>query len=510
LLLTLCIAAVGFAGLSYRLGKVNHDLRESNAREADARKHLFAALEAVASGGAEDHLVGQRDLTPRQREFYETLVKQFRALADAAPGDDDTQRQVANAMTALGGLKNRMGDPDAAVAILHDAIRRQQTLRDRNPSDPDLTADLARSQWVLGHALEQKEEWAAADAAFGTTVELLDPIVQVDPDRLRDLRVLGSAKKCLAITHSAVRKRGSADWLERGLADLERLLAKTPDDPWARFEAADCLHLIAGARSGRGDYPAAKEACDRGLAYLEPLVRRPSAEIHYLSVEAKLLVNRAATMAALKDLPAAHGDYDSAAKKLSAILDRSPGQHSVRRQLGLAQMKRGQLFDESGDQPAALKQFDDATATFQRLADDQPRVPNHRHNLAWVCEERSRVLIKLGRHKEARTNLAECLRVWEPLAKEYEGKNYWYALGIADTIVSQLLLPPADCPYQTPDEREAAAVKAIANLNAAVASGWRPSARTLKEYKTSTKWEWFRTRADFREYMAAVEKLATK
>ena len=88
------------------------------------------------------------------------------------------------------------------------------------------------------------------------------------------------------------------------------------------------------------------------------------------------------------------------------------------------------LADRLKDCLSALGRFDEAIEVFQRLKTDQPKLPNHLHNLAWVYEERARLLIELAKFKEARADLTECLKLWEPLTAEYSGKNPWYPLEI--------------------------------------------------------------------------------
>ena len=97
------------------------------------------------------------------------------------------------------------------------------------------------------------------------------------------------------------------------------------------------------------------------------------------------------------------------------ILEQAVSQHSARSQLGVTLLKYGQLLGRDGYQPDAIGRFDEAIKVFQRLIADQPKMPSHPHNLAWVHEERAHVLIELERFKEARADLNECLKAWEPL-----------------------------------------------------------------------------------------------
>ena len=80
------------------------------------------------------------------------------------------------------------------------------------------------------------------------------------------------------------------------------------------------------------------------------------------------------------------------------------------------------------------------------------------------------------------------------------------SLGVADAATGLLRLPYEHCVYCTDDQREAAAGKVVDHLKRAYAAGWRPSAKTLREYDASEKWEAFRSRDDFVAYLAMIEK----
>ncbi len=506
LLVTLCAALVGFVILSVRLVQTNNQLLATSKLEAVARKQLFQALETVVSGGAEDHLASQKEMTPRQREFYETLVRQFRSLAASAPGDDDTQIQVAMAMTALGGLKNRMGEPDEGEIILRDSVRRHQAVLKRRTKDQDTEVSLARSFWTLGNALEQKEDWEQAGGSFENAVALLEPIVREHPDRLSDIRILASAQISRGVTRQqAGNIEAGMIWFEAGLAELEELLMQTPNDAWVRFSASDCLNLMGRALLERKSFDSAKDAYDRGLELIAPLLNKPEVEWNFRMVASRLYVGRALSFYELDERPSARNDFEIGIAGFRQILEKAASQHTARSQLGLALLKYGQLLSRDGSQPAAIGRFDEAIVVFQRLIAEQPKMPSHLHNLAWVHEERAHVLIQQERFKEAKTDLTECLKLWEPLTAAYSGKNPWYPLGVSDSTFSLLLLPTDECPFQTIEQLEQAATKVVTHLNAALEAGWEPTRKKRIEFQTDAKWARFRQRIDFQEFLARTD-----
>ncbi len=507
LLAALLIAVSCLAVLSSRLVSANSNLQVAVDRAADARRQLFKALDSVISGGAEDHLSSQKEISPRQREFYETIVRQFKILADSAPMDDNAQLEVSAALTALGGLKNRIGDVNDAETILQDAITRQSSVQKRRPFDAAVIAGLAKSYWTLGHCLEQKDEWEKAAEAFESAVTLLEPLLQQYPDRLSDQRVFASALISIGVTRQNSGDVGAGmATFQSGLSALEAILAQAPHDPWARYSQADCLHLIGRVLADRGDYAESKITYERGLESIAPLIAGPETELHFRTIAAKLHVSRALSIREIDSSHLAIDELTIGIDGLRQIISQSAGNHSVRRQLGLAILRAGQWFHSAGEYEKAIERFTEAEETFQRLVADQPDRPNHRHNVAWVYEERSRTLVESGRYAAARDDLLECLKIWEPLSAENGRSNPWYALGVADAATGLLRLPYEHCVYCTDDQREAAAGKVVDHLKRAYAAGWRPSAKTLREYDASEKWEAFRSRDDFVAYLAMIEK----
>ena len=296
--------------------------------------------------------------------------------------------------TVLAGLKNRMGEPGEGEIILRDAVRRHQAVLKRRKKDQDIEASLARSFWTLGHSMEAKEDWEQASGSFESAVALLEPIVRDHPDKLSDIRILASAQISLGVNRQYA---GNMDagmiWFEAGLAELEKLLLQTPDDAWVRFSASDCLNLIGRALQERQSFDRAKEAFNRGLELIAPLLKKPEVELQFRMVASRLYVGRAMSSYVLNQRESARSDFEMGIASFKLILEQSAAQHSARSQLGLALLKYGQLLGRDGFQTAAIGRFDEAIEVFQRLIADQPKMPNHLHNLAWVHEERAHVLI---------------------------------------------------------------------------------------------------------------------
>lgn len=502
LLGALLLAVVGLTFLSRRLTSANRDMRVAIDRASDARSQLFKALDSVISGGAEDHLSSQKEISPRQREFYETIVKQFQVLADSAPGDDKTQIEVSAALTTLGGLKNRIGDLDQAEVILREAIAKQSSIQSRRPSDSSVTIGLAKSYWTLAHTLEQKEDWEKAMDAFESAVRWLEPLMREHPDWLSEQQVLASAQVSLGIAkQNAGDVEAGMPLFQAGLTTLETILVQSPYSPWARYLKADCLNLIGKVQAYRGEHAESKLAFDRGLETIAALMAAPEVDLHIQTVAAKLHLSRATAMREMGLGILASEELVVGIDNLNRILTQSVGNHSVRRQLGLAELRAGQWSHVDGELEAAIRHFADSEETFLRLAADQPDRPNHRHNVAWVHEERSRTFMAMDRYADARADLVECLKIWEPLNEQYGSNNPWYALGVADATSSLLSLPREHCFYCNHEESEAAATNVVDQLTKAYSAGWRPSARTKMEYQSSDKWKAFRSRSDFVHYL---------
>lgn len=502
LTLGLFVATLSLGAVSLRLGRANADLRAANARETEALKRTFDALEAVVSGGAEDWLSEQRELTPRQREFFETAVRIYRTLSDAPGADPETQAQAARAMARLGLIKARLGQTEEGEAAVRDAIARQEALLARQPGDPDITRDLARSCWLLGDVLENREEWGAAAVVLDRAAELLRPVVAAYPGRVRDARILAAVE---IDTGTARRQAGGPGAgipaFTRAMALLERLLVADPGNNWIPYHAADCYHLLGREHTELGEYGPALEACDRGLTLIGPLARSPNADTPIVLTEAKLHITRAQVRVARKEPALALADYAAGEADLRRVLDRQPSYHAARRQLGLAFLRHGQLLADEDKPDEALARFADAADQFQQLCAAQKGLANPQHNLAWVNEERGNLFVHLRRWPEARAAFETCRTIWEPLTAKYP-RNHHYPVGVADALRGLLLLPEAESPFKNAAERDRAAGRVVEMLNTAYAVGWRPGVRTRNEYRTSPKWQMFRDREDFRQFLA--------
>ncbi len=172
-----------------------------------------------------------------RRERLLTAAKQFEAAAKSDPDATAPLKELARLYAQLGR------DPEA--------IRLARKVLDKDPSDYDTAALLAR---LLFDAGELKEAVAAAKLASEskTLLERPEKAVRV----YRDLATLCEKAGDLATAEAALRK--AVELVTDGRADVIAIAEFTPKE--ADTEAADCLERLGHVLVKRGKFPPAAEA----------------------------------------------------------------------------------------------------------------------------------------------------------------------------------------------------------------------------------------------------------
>jgi len=353
------------------------------------------------------------------------LVISLRATAEARSALQKEERALADVRTFYGFARDALGVfvdaadqgladvPQADVVreqLLTDALHHYERLRERQPDDPELRADLVAANLRIGTLQRRLGQLDAALATLqGCERDLtnLPATVAQDP-RLGPLSV--DVASALGTTFGAASRSDDAKrWFTTGLERLQRLRSAPGFDAAAADvrEARLAAHL---AQEATEDVPAAIALFTRAMAAWaragvgDPLLRFERARCAMLFAEALTKQNRLADAAGLlADATTQLGDATSGSAMRRELEARVHEQYA-------RVLRRLDRLDEAR---TALQQ---AITLRERLVAEHPDLPSHTAELAAGLQFAGSLAIDRGMPADAVAPLDRAIELRERLA----------------------------------------------------------------------------------------------
>jgi tetratricopeptide (TPR) repeat protein len=155
-----------------------HELAEQALRERDAARE---AVEDMYTQVAEKWMARQQRLQPLQREFLEKALRYFERTVERDSTDPSAWRETGKAYYRMGGIQYRLGQYDRAIASHRQAIRFLDKLAGDVTAEAPDRYRVAASYHELGKALQDTQDLAEADAAYGRCIEIVEALAAAYP-----------------------------------------------------------------------------------------------------------------------------------------------------------------------------------------------------------------------------------------------------------------------------------------------------------------------------------------
>ncbi|WP_293906858.1 toll/interleukin-1 receptor domain-containing protein [Phenylobacterium sp.] len=164
----------------------------------------------------------------------------------------------ARVLHMLGEMRDRRGDPAAALARFQEASRTTAELLRQRPDDPERIFDHAQSVFWVGYiALGRGQDGVARDA-FESYRRLADRLVQIDPGKESWQAEVAYANQDLgSLQLDAGQPDEAAASFQRALAINAALARKAPADASRQTDLAQMYAWVAAAEGLRGHVDAA-------------------------------------------------------------------------------------------------------------------------------------------------------------------------------------------------------------------------------------------------------------
>jgi len=160
---------IKMGSLCYKLNNVNEELQLY--REA---KLVYS----TAFGENHSYVAGTRKnigMVLAERGEYDASIKEFeqaRKIYLVVNNGNETNRDVASAVSCMGNVRNRMGELDEALKHYENALRIYQTVR-KGKNIEDATRDVTATLKIIGMVYSKKGELDTAMSYFSQAMSLL-------------------------------------------------------------------------------------------------------------------------------------------------------------------------------------------------------------------------------------------------------------------------------------------------------------------------------------------------
>ncbi len=419
----------------------------------------------------------------RALEAHQHEMAIWAKLAEAAPGDGNTQRGLGASHFRIGILQHELGLSAAALASYDQAIAISERIAFEHP-ELSIQQDLGKTLMARGSLLSDLGREADAMASYERALAVYERLAATDPanpeyqdrvasacnyiavaqitaghvavafaafDRAREIRERVAAahptvlqyQKNLAISYKNIALlKSETNYPTEALAAYERareirarLVAENPTVSQLKYDLAQTL-LEIGVFHRTSGHP------DKALAtYTEAgeiLTRLVAANPSVTNYQDKLLAiwhNSANIHAAAGRYDEALAGYDRERAIRARMVADHPELPELRHTLGIVDNDIAASLFDNGRLDAALVATERGRDVLEKVAAENPRVPEYRRNLACSHNTIGVVHLLSGRLDQALTALERARAIRVRLATDYPA-ILQYQLDLAETISS--------------------------------------------------------------------------
>jgi tetratricopeptide (TPR) repeat protein len=332
---------------------------------------------------AEESLADEPQSDPLHQEFLVKALDFYKVFAWKVKSDaPKVRREVARAHFRLGQILRTLNRYEEAKQSYLQAADLQKLLCREFPGEPLHRQDLATSYNWLGELLrESGRPLAEAEERYRQALALQEQLAREHPGAYAYQKELALSRNNLGLvamdTGHAAEAREHLDAAVRRLTDLEK------DHP-------DCRHELI-----------------------------------------RSLINRGALHRNNQNLTRAQEDYAGAIDRLEELRRKYGTRAVYRYKLAATRNNLGNVLEDRGQHPDALREHQRARDLFKDLVADFPARPDYRQRLANTHNSLGRILYQTRDWAGAEQNWSEALQLFEKLDREYPGvSEYQKRLGM--------------------------------------------------------------------------------
>ncbi len=402
--------------------------KEKTAKEQEATQRAAAetardrtrdVLDAMVSEVTGDSLATQKEISPEQKKFLESVLGYYREFAGENPDDERSRARHALAASRVATIEYRLGRNKEAAAAERVALTSYSSLAADFPAEPAYLQRVALCHTHLGMLLVALGQHEAAKEQYLKALSILEkhPGIPGSADYLSDL---AGCHNQLGKLFAGLGQRAAAEkQYRKALAIQEKLANDFPTVPAYRLDLAASRNNLGMLLASHGEQAAAEEQLRKALAIQEKLVADFPAVRGYRSELAMSHCNLGLLLAGLGQRAAAEEQYRKALAINEKLAVDFPNVPSYRRNLAINHHNLALLFADHSERGAAEEQWRKALAIQEKLVEDFPAVPTYRAEQALSHASLGILFAEFDKRPQAQEQYRKALAIQEKLVADF-------------------------------------------------------------------------------------------
>jgi tetratricopeptide (TPR) repeat protein len=399
----LLLAAV--VGLTVGTVLLERMRRQADASYQTAREGVNLFLRKVS----EDVLLDEPGLQPLRQRLLNEALTYYEQLLEIRPNDPDVRQQLAEVYRLRGGLDGELGRRTESEASLSRAVAEYEGLLLAKPSDNTLRFGLALCRLWLAELQVKSGDPEAGRETLSQAVEVLSALRAEEPGRTLFLHLLS---RCHDLRAAAEARTGDMAAALRENQEALTILAQISDKKDVTpIQGEGVPSLERGTEpGGRGEELQAQRRnglrrLERGFWAHSPLV-------------ARILGNRGMLLEASGRTAQSARAFQEAGDHFAWLSETRPRSGRLRHELALALLGAGRAEVELGRRAAGERDLRKAVALLEKLAEQDPLVPEYKGSLLRARGFLGECLFVRGRHQAAAEQLRDVVKQGDEFGKD--------------------------------------------------------------------------------------------
>jgi serine/threonine-protein kinase len=451
---TLAVAAVALTVATLLLGAKNDQLARANGEEHAANQRERTAREqaqtnfALARDAVEKYLTAvtddadlkKSDFNKLRTKLLETAVPFYERFVQQHADDPVLEAQRGSAYQRLAGLRQDMGDPQAALAAVEQARSVFARLAGEYPDRHEYGHELGKTLYSLARARFTMGQAAAALEVLRDGERVWQQLLAADPENAeyRAGRALGQNSLGVAL-HNMGRPDEAETAYKEALALREKLVEEAPASAERRRALSQTLNSLGVLANDRRQLDEALRYHRRALQIREQLATENPNSVANLSELSMTYNNLAAVYSEKADYREAVALFRKAGEAMKQAAQRFPSMPFYRHTQSLYLRNAGSHLEAMGKFTEAEAAYLEAAEVLEKLQTEAPGVVEHRFYLGKTRRLLGGCLTHLGRFDEAKAQLHKALPLLEKACADAPRQTAWPGeLGAAYTDFGRL------------------------------------------------------------------------
>ena len=368
---------------------------------------------------SEETLLQQHGMQDLRKSLLQQALSYYQDFLGQRAEDPSLKREVAEAHYLAGKIVQTIDSPELAMDHFLSAEKLQKQLREEQPQNVELIAELGNTLNAIGEAHLRKNELEEARTRFEASSKLRRELADKLPDDAEATRTLANSYMNLGTVYKYQEKFDLAikSMQHSQMIRISQIEKDEADNPKLKRDLGMGYFNLATVRQELGEATQARTAYLQAIQKFDELRQAQPDSINY---------NRflAACQRMLGDLLLDEDPEESIAyyrqsqQVLEAARSQNPSVVDISADLSGLYLNLGDLLNSQGELEDALEVMTKSVRVLTKLSEDLADVPWYRLDLGRAQRNIGQILAELNRYDEAAEQLKASQTILSQLVNE--------------------------------------------------------------------------------------------